>query len=181
MGTEAERKRAFRGLDPRGGLSPGSRGRAAADPIHAGLELQARRQRQEIGRAGACDRRGHRLGPEAGAQPRWSRSPRPRDGGRREAARPRPSDDPAPNDGARMTRRPAADGRRRSTDRAIRAGSAGDQPEPTYSSILARSAFNPRTCSWQHKAKRSCSPTFIHCSSGATSPRPTAMPLGSRY
>ena len=69
MGTEAERKRALRGLDPRDGLSSGPRGRAAANPVHAGLEFQARRQRQEIGRAGASDRRGHRVGPEAGGSP----------------------------------------------------------------------------------------------------------------
>ena len=75
MGTEAEQKRALRGLEPRDRLSSSPGGRAAANPIHAGLELQARRQRQEIGRADASDRRGRRLGPEAGDIPRLNPSP----------------------------------------------------------------------------------------------------------
>ena len=51
MGTEAERKHALRGLKHATGfLQP--RGRAAADAIHTGPEFQARRQREEVGRAG---------------------------------------------------------------------------------------------------------------------------------
>ena len=57
---------------PCDGLPSSARGRAAANPFHTGLEFQTRREREEIGRVGACDRTGHCVGPKAGDKPGWS-------------------------------------------------------------------------------------------------------------
>ena len=64
---ERERAKAVvAGPRPRDRLSSSSGGGAAANPVHAGALVQARRQRQEIGRAQPPDRRGRRIGPPQG-------------------------------------------------------------------------------------------------------------------
>ena len=49
----------------------------------------------------------------------------------------------------------------------------GESPSRTSFPEPGPFSFQPTNNLWRHKAKRSCSPTFIPCSNGATSPRPS--------
>ena len=60
MGTEAEQKLAMRGLKHAAGFLQSQGRRPAPDPVHPGPHLQARRQREEVGRDLPPDRRGAR-------------------------------------------------------------------------------------------------------------------------
>ena len=171
---------------PRDGLSSSSRGRAAANPFHTGLEFQTRRQRQEIGRVGACDRRGHRVGPKAGGRPGRCRADADaaasaEAGGTATPPAAIPTKPRCPK--ARKPR--TANGRQVSRwrshhSRRVSPARPGP-PEPDVFIDPGPISLQPTNISWQHKVKPSCSRTFIPCSNSAISPGATPMPLASRY